>query len=193
MGEIAVIGWGSLIWDIDNLAPHVTGDWSLGTGPVLPLEFSRISPKRMHALALVIDPDHGAPCRTCHISSRRTDLEDAVADLAARERAPIERIGFLSKDGTRVQSRFPDAAEAVAEWLALSNFDGAVWTDLERNFEDISGIPFSVEAAVLHLRSLEGEPRLEAKRYIANAPSETDTHLRQRLESMTWWRNIPIS
>lgn len=30
--RIAIIGWGSLLWDLDNLAPHVSGEWELDLG-----------------------------------------------------------------------------------------------------------------------------------------------------------------
>ena len=36
----AVLGWGSLLWDLDDLAPKVTGDWHMLAGPALPMEFA---------------------------------------------------------------------------------------------------------------------------------------------------------
>ena len=54
-GRIAVIGWGSLIWDLDNLAHLITGDWMMGAGPSLPFEFTRVSPKRKMGLAVCPD------------------------------------------------------------------------------------------------------------------------------------------
>ncbi|MDP6530786.1 MAG: hypothetical protein QF375_02760, partial [Arenicellales bacterium] len=55
MARFAIIGYGSLIWDLDNLAPYVEGEWDMYQGPHLPLEFSLISKKRKRALALAID------------------------------------------------------------------------------------------------------------------------------------------
>ncbi|SVC10487.1 uncharacterized protein METZ01_LOCUS263341, partial [marine metagenome] len=40
VSAIAIIGWGSLLWDLDNLTPFVQGDWAINAGPRLPLEFS---------------------------------------------------------------------------------------------------------------------------------------------------------
>lgn len=45
MAGFAVIGFGSLIWDLDDLAPRVEGQWTLYAGPRLPLEFSLVSAK----------------------------------------------------------------------------------------------------------------------------------------------------
>ena len=87
MTSVAIIGWGSLIWDLDDLAPKVAGVWALGAGPALPIEFARIPPKRLDALALCIDLDHGAPCRTAVIDSAKSSIAEAQIDLAERERA----------------------------------------------------------------------------------------------------------
>ena len=84
MTGFVVIGYGSLIWDLDDLAPHVEGQWSLYAGPRLPLEFSLVSAKRRRGLALVIDHEHGQSCPSCIISSSRNTIEKIVQDLAAR-------------------------------------------------------------------------------------------------------------
>ncbi|MEM8819630.1 MAG: hypothetical protein AAGE90_08900, partial [Pseudomonadota bacterium] len=70
-GRFAIIGWGSLIWDMDGLERHVTGDWAMSAGPALPLEFSRVSAKRLGGLAVCIDPEHGVDCPSHVIASRR--------------------------------------------------------------------------------------------------------------------------
>lgn len=53
--KIAILAWGSLIWD-DNWPEFdkQRGEW-LKDGPILPLEFSRVSASRDKALTLVID------------------------------------------------------------------------------------------------------------------------------------------
>lgn len=191
MARIAVIGWGSLIWDLDDLAEKVTGAWALGAGPALPLEFSRISAKRLRALAVVIDPAHGAVARSAVIASARADLATAAADLAARERAPVERIGFVGPSGAR--SSVPGVAERVDAWRRTAGWDGAVWTDLPPNFAAEAGAPFSVAAGIAHLKTLSGAPLVEAKRYVARAPAETDTPLRRALDADPWWRELPES
>ena len=98
MTEFAVIGYGSLIWDLDDLAPHVEGQWALYSGPHLPLEFSLVSAKRRRGLALAIDHDHGQSCPSCIISSSSNTIEKAVQNLAARERTSDQNIGFIERD-----------------------------------------------------------------------------------------------
>jgi hypothetical protein len=188
--KVAIIGWGSLLWDLDNLEPHVHGEWAIDRGPTLPLEFVRVSPKRLNALTVVIDRDHGMGCPTSYRLSRRSDVVEAAGHLAARERAVPEHIGFTCLRTGRRQSRLPETADVVAAWLEDRGLDAAVWTDLEGNFRDRTGQDFSLDTAVAYLRSLSGPSLVEAKRYIASAPSAVDTPLRRRLEDHAWWRAI---
>ncbi|MEE3288927.1 MAG: hypothetical protein VX249_12050 [Pseudomonadota bacterium] len=183
----AIIGFGSLIWDLDDLRPWVTGEWDFYSGPILPLEFSLVSAKRKQALALVIDDIDGQNCPTCVIRSRRDSLALAVSDLATRERAAIDKIGYLDGNSGTQWSRSNTTLDTVERWLQRSSFDGAAWTDGERIFEKATGEPFSVPAAVAHLRDLQGESLSEAHRYIQMAPTRVDTPLRRALAEQSWW------
>ena len=189
--QIAIIGWGSLLWDLEVLEPHVVPEWQRAAGPVLPLEFSRVSPKRLRALALIIDPVHGTECPTSLVHSRKDRLEDAVGDLAERERAPLERIGFASTSGAW-QSTIPGIEDSVGTWLISSGYDGAVWTDLPANFRDETGKHFSIDEAIDYLKTLNGNALLEAKRYIELAPEESMTALRKALSLSPWWADVPL-
>src|SRR5690606_38115690 len=192
MGGIVVIGWGSLLWDPECLAPHVGSDWHRGQGPELPLEFVRVSPKRKNALTVVIDGDHDARCRTSFVPSRRTDIADAVADLAARERTTADNIGFVDRTRGRMHGRSRQVCDAVWASAEMSAVAGAAWTDLPRNYETVTGRPFTVRHAISYLRSLESDAALEAKRYIELAPAEVSTPLRQALAHEAWWRGVGL-
>jgi hypothetical protein len=189
MARIAILGWGSLLWDLDDLAPKVVLPWAIGAGPRLPMEFSRVSPKRLMGLVVALDPVDGVACPTHAIRSRRATLAEAVADLAARERAPEDRIGWAAADG-RSATRLPDVARLVADWCAASGWDAAIWTDLEPNFRAMTGRRFSVPAGIAHLRNLAPKNLAEARRYIRSAPSGTRTPLRRALARDAWWRGL---
>ena len=185
---IAILGWGSLLWDIDNLAPHVQGNWRMQGGPALPMEFSRISPKRRMGLVVCLDADHGSPCATHAITSTRASLAEAQADLALRERAPLARIGYA--DHKTGFGRLPVVVELVQNWCKMQGWAGAVWTDLEPNFADHTGQAFTLPAALAYLKTCQGEDLAEAYRYIQNAPIWTDTPLRRHLAVNTWWQSL---
>jgi len=187
MTGYAILGWGSLIWDLDTLAPHVLGAWALSRGPRLPMEFARISAKRKGALALCLDARLGHPCATHAIRSARRGLPAAIADLAQRERAPLGMIGGVCRITGACQGR-EEIAERVLDWCEAQGWAGAVWTDLRANFDELSGRPFTLESAEAYLAELAGPSRDEAVRYVTLAPAATDTALRRRLGTRPWWR-----
>lgn len=184
----AILGWGSLIWDLEILAPHVDLPWQMGAGPLLPMEFTRISPKRKLGLAVCVDERHGVACPTHAIASRRDSLDAAMTDLAARERAPVNLVGGVCMATRRHLGRSA-IADRVSDWCTATGWQGAVWTDLRPNYAETRGNEFSVDDAVAYLASLRGESLNEAVRYIENAPEQTDTPLRRTLAGLAWWRS----
>lgn len=185
--KIAVIGWGSLIWDLDDLAPKVQGEWRLGAGPALPIEFSRISQKRQGALTAAIDPKAGEACPTAVIESRRGTVREAAEDLAARERTPLGSIGWVDMVSDDATSRFPSVNAILSIWCHAAGWDGAVWTDLQPNFEAVRREAFTTDTALAYLQSLDRAALEEAIRYIDSAPAATDTPLRRFLAADPWW------
>jgi hypothetical protein len=180
--KIAILGWGSLIWDPRGLPTK--GDWQCN-GPKLPIEFSRISGTR---LTLVIDFEHGDIVSTRYIQSSRSDLGDAVRDLRCREGTVREHIGFIDLPHEICSSKeFPKhetASLEIGRWLEHSGFEAVVWTALPSNFKKKKGTRFSPEAAIQHLDSLSESEQLEAFRYINKAPEEVATSLRTQLRDL---------
>ncbi|TMG93864.1 MAG: hypothetical protein E6H73_08615 [Betaproteobacteria bacterium] len=58
--RIAIISWGSLIWDPDSKFDRMHRGW-IEDGPVLKIEFSQVDPAGDGGLTLVMDPKHGTP------------------------------------------------------------------------------------------------------------------------------------
>ena len=183
--RIAIVGYGSLIWDLENLSPFVSGDWQLGAGPHMPVEFSRISPKRQQALVLVIDDDLDHQSKTSIIDSNRFELGQAVDDLAARERCKTEMIGYVSVTG---DTRRP--LDCAYQWLEQTGYDAVLWTALPGNFSIEAKKPFSHENARDYLKTLEKPALAEAWRYIEFAPEVTDTPFRRFLRDDEFWQSL---
>jgi hypothetical protein len=184
---IAVIGWGSLIWELEMLAPNVRGMWQIDAGPVLPIEFSRISAKRKRSLVLCIDQMSGHRCTTSLIPSTRLTMLDARRDLARRERAPEGFIGGVCLE-TRQSFGRPQIAWMIWQWCEKSPYSGAVWTDLHSNYAAERELEFTVDGGIEYLKSLDDEGLDEAVRYIEKAPRGTNTPLRRALASDPWWQ-----
>jgi len=180
--RIAILAWGSLIWDRRDLP--ITGDGQRG-GPVLPIEFSRISTRgeRAGCLTLVIDEQHGANVPTRFALSTRTNLDDAIADLRTREGTSSDRIGYVNliRNTERAYARqqHPHACDTIKAWAQARRFDAVIWTALASNFEAVKRQPFTVEAAIQHLKALTEPAKSHALEYLQKAPPEVVTPVRR--------------
>jgi cation transport regulator ChaC len=181
--KIAILGWGSLLWDSRPEFDQRHGAWRLD-GPMLKIEFSRISASRAGALTLVLDAQHGADTRVAYCLSLRTSLPLAIEDLRTREGTTLSNIAHVRASGTG-QSRDSVTQSAIAAWATVQKFDAVVWTDLQSNFRAKTKTQFSVDAATAYLRSLSVEGRRAAFDYIDKAPYFVDTPLRQARKRMT--------
>lgn len=172
--KIAVLGWGSLLWDKRPDFDRWHGGW-LPDGPLLKLEFSRVSETRDGALTLVIDDENGEACPVSYVLSKRQELDDAVCDLRCRESTILKRIGFYQVDGTRAGK--PHVPDSIKIWAFELQIDAVVWTGLSSNFQEKTGNDFSVGSAMDHLKNLSPEGKSQAKEYFSRAPDFIDTPL----------------
>lgn len=188
--QIAILAWGSLIWDDRWPAfDDQRGDW-LEDGPVLPLEFSRVSKTRKGALTLVIDPDNGNDCKVMYAMSRRKNPADAIADLRDREGTIMDHMGFyFSQEPDR--KCVPAVPDAIAAWAKSKKFDVVVWAGMPSNFPDKNAVKkdeaFSIDAAVAHLQKITPEGKAAAATYVWRAPGLVVTKLRTRLQAEPWF------
>jgi len=178
-GKIALLAWGSLLWEGGAAFDAEHEPWQYG-GPLLRIEFSRISSSRNGALTLVIDPEKGSLVRVAWCLSRRSAISEVIEDLRQRERTSPQNIGRVSVAGES-QCRDKESLEAIRSWAAQPQLGGVVWTDLRGNFAKQIGAPFSIDAAKRYLRGLQDEHRTKALEYIRRAPAFVRTPLRDAL------------
>lgn len=176
--KIAIIGWGSLIWDPRDLKNRYTGNWQTG-GPCLPIEFSRVS--QDCRLTLVIDETNNETIPTRFVTSLRSNLHDAIADLRDREGTVCENIGFVDMQETKVPPVSFLQSDVIREWARCNEFNAVVWTALKPNFEKQTGAAFSVEEATQYIQNLPKSAKKVAMEYIEKAPTEVCTPLRRHL------------
>ncbi len=179
--KIAIIAWGSLIWDKRELP--IIGEWQKG-GPVLPIEFSRISSDGR--LTLVIDDKNGVPVSTYYAQSGSTDLMQAVEDLRKREGSPKEMIGVASKTINNRRLGY----EIIHAWAVDHGWYAVIWTGLPSNFEEKRHVPFTVQNGLDYLKTLESEKLNKAMEYIDLAPEQVDTPLRRGAVEKTGAREV---
>ena len=85
-----VLAWGSLVWDPRELQ---TASEFVADGPLLPIEFCRISADGR--LTLAIDETFGAVCKTYSAPSALESLDAAIENLRLREKTNARAIGFV--------------------------------------------------------------------------------------------------
>jgi hypothetical protein len=184
--KIAILGWGSLLWDRNSLFdPHHCG-WE-ADGPELRLEFSQIAEQEEDGIALAIDPEHGQSCRVAYAFSKRINPDDAICDLRAREETTLDNIGYVFLKDSRHQYKDPATANIIKEWAARKQIDVVVWTDTRSNFEQSTGKAFSVDTALEHIRSVPPSIKAEIADYVWKAPEFIDTPLRRALQLPPWF------
>jgi len=178
--HIAIIAWGSLVWDSAGLP--ITVEFRL-SGPSLAVAFSRIS--QDGRLTLVLDDENGMPSRTYIAPSAAKTLGEAITALAAREKTTPDNIGFVDRrKGKRSDvslQRHPRALAAIEPWVTASGHDYAIWTALPSNFKEKTRRVFSVNAAMDYLASLDDAARERALTYIRKAPREVRSLLRNEV------------
>ena len=184
--SIAILGWGSLIWDERPEFDQHHHKWEFD-GPLLPIEFARVSKTRARALTLVLDSGSGAPCIVAYARSKRADPEDAICDLRSREGTTRKHIGYFYANGSAHQAKDAVILATIATWAQLKPFDVVVWTDLQSNFQAETGQPFSVPAALNHVGSLPPAGKAAAAAYVWQAPELVITPLRAELQAQPWF------
>jgi hypothetical protein len=175
--NIAIVGWGSLIWDPGTLAKR--GRWHKD-GPCLPIEFVRVSKDRR--LTLVIHPPSNEQ-RTYWALSALERLKAARTNLARREGTGVDNIRRVSREESCYGA---DAIEvAVHRWLrGRPDLDAAIWTGLPATLKgrDV------VAEAVTYLTGLESIPDVyeRAKEYVVKAPRQIQTAARREMQRQGW-------
>jgi hypothetical protein len=176
--RVAILGWGSLVWDPRQLGIDHEIGWRRG-GPEVPLEFSRRSSDGR--LTLVIDTDHGVPLSVRYATSTAETLSQAVRNLAEREgTGPKTGVGHLEVATRAGHSRIASVLDTCALWGDSSGYTHIVWTDLPPSES------FTLDWAWNYLTSLTGEAERRAREYIVRAPPEIETPLRRLLASRGW-------
>ncbi len=194
MPRVAILGWGSLLWDRRTL--KICGQWR-SDGPLLPIEFARTSglnnkEGKLPYLSLVLHPSAGLIRTYWDVSLLTKHRDDAICDLRQREGCNLSCIAYLPRDG-QPQCSIPGVEERILEWLnsKKGELDAVIWTNLRPKLKKRE--VFTVEESIKWLDSLRKRKRHgRAEEYIRKAPSQTDTCLRRQVRELFAWPDILI-
>lgn len=188
--RIAILSWGSLINTGVQRGLKIIGGWNAG-GPLLPIEFSRISQSgdRAGCLTLVIDEQHGVNVPTKFATSEHTNLNHALTNLRQVENIKPEfkyTVGYVNllnnteRNWSRVNH--PLACNVIKFWAETYHFNAVVWVSLISNFQRIKEIPYSTESAIQYISHLPNPIMEKAIEYIRTAPADVVTPLRRAFD-----------
>lgn len=184
--KIAILGWGSLLWEDGREFDDWHEPWQYD-GPNLKIKFSRLSKKRLDALTLVIDTDHGSPTTVAWCLSKRAKIEDAVSDLRCREGTTNENIGYVRLDEQQALPNPLQTEDPIVAWARGKELDAVVWTALKSNFQEKVKEPFSVKAVIAYIKTLSPAGKATAAAYVWRAPKFVQTAVRAALQQEPWF------
>lgn len=195
--KIAILAWGSLIWDPRNLMIDKTqgnNGW-YNDGPMLPIEFARISHDGRLTLVIVSGNEE---IQTLYSISEYADLNLAILDLSIREGCCTNTIGNYSKQDSIISPSEFQFRENIQRWIdRYKGIDAVVWTNLPKKLwytdENKKKIQIQEDGIIEYLRALSPEIQTKAEEYVRKAPAIVQTHIRTSIERELGWRQIPTS
>ena len=178
--KIVCIGWGSLIWNPGELI--IQNHW-FEDGPMLPIEFTRIS--NDNRVTLIIDRE-AKSIKTLWALMTCDDLYKAKESLMKREGiSKIDRIHSAIQNET-----VKDKIESeIQKWLIEKGIDSAIWTGLSYSKKTKYKRP-SIDCIISHLSNLTDGQKKDAENYIRKAPKQINTEYRKTIEERLGWTPI---
>ena len=177
--KVAVIGWGSLIWNPGTMN-LVFEKWR-NDGPKLPIEFARKS-KDGRITLVIYKPYMCEPkrwVRTYWNIISAESIGEAIEDLGKREHTSSKHIAHITTDSDNIIN---DTIKIEIEnWIQDKKLDGAVWTNLPSTTK-------SLKEVILYLKSLQGDTLRRVKEYIEKTPRQIVTPWRREIEREFGWR-----
>lgn len=181
--KIACLGWGSLIWRPGGL--KIQNKW-FEDGPLLPIEFTRISCDKR--VTLVIDKK-ARPVRVLWALMDTNNLQEALNSLKERERVKNEGdIHFLTAEKQNA-TEGESTIKSIKKWMDLKNLDAVIWTGLSYSKKTNKERP-TIAAVIKHLKGLCYNDQKNAEEYIRKAPRQIDTEYRRKIETEFGWTPI---
>jgi hypothetical protein len=175
--KIACVGWGSLIWDPREL--KIKDKKWFKDGPILPVEFVRISGNKR--VTLVVDPT-AKPLTTLWNLMDTNNFQIAFDSILQREGTITKRIHSIDRKST------PDSEieKTVQSWLIEKELDSAIWTGLYLNNKVQDSRP-TADEIIGHLKSLSTTELEKAKEYIMKTPEQINTNYRKEIMNTLNW------
>lgn len=181
--KIAILGWGSLIWDPRNLDFNEQIGWDVN-GPGLPIEYARISGDGR--LTLVIT-ENGTIVPTLYAISKFKDFEKAKENLRSREGTNHKYIGWYNRNSATFYSEDFLFKENIKSWITETDIDFVIWTNLPEKWITKTEKEINPKERITYLKELNSDVKEKAKEYIQKTPEQIQTKYRQLIKEELKW------
>lgn len=185
MIKIGVLGWGSLIWDKEKNEMkgfEIKGDW-FEDGPLLPIEFARIS--NDSRLTLVLFPSTKKKVQVLWACLKSNNLENAIQTLVKREETNNKNISFYERESGKFHCcYFTEIIYDIKQWTNEKKLDIVIWTDLKSNFYKVANSIFNEINIIKYLKSTSSK---DVEAYIRKTPRQIKTPMREVIERELGW------
>ena len=165
-----------MIWDKRDL--DIEEEW-YKDGPLLPVEFTRISSNGR--VTLIIDQE-AEPVQVLWAKMTMTDVKTARESLRVREDCSLNRIHWIDQGSAGENV----VQEIIKHWIKVKGIDGAIWSGLSFSERTNYQRP-TIEAIIEHLTALLGEIAHLAETYVRRTPVQVATVYRARIEEDLGW------
>ena len=188
--KIAILGWGSLIWQPKDLYFDNDFGWK-EDGPILPIEYARISKDGRLTLVII---ENGSLSPTLYTLSHYEAIDEAILNLAIREGSGRKCIGSYNKSKNEF-SHDVFFKEKIVDWINEKEFDAVIWTNLGENWNLKNENGEIVETIkpderIEYLKSLKGNAIALAEEYTRKTPVQIKTKYRIMIEEELNWKPI---
>lgn len=166
--KIAILSYGSLI---QKGAKLIKGKWSNKHAPQLPLEVCRVTAKGK--LVLAVNEDCGVKNSVYFATAKSGDLNKVLGDFIKIEKIGMGQVGCLdlpAKQASPKANKQKKLSHEIALWAKAHGYNGVVYNLLGRRFKDILNIPFTVQAALDYVNTLEGKTKKAQVDYLKSVP-----------------------
>jgi hypothetical protein len=175
---IAVLGWGSLIWDPRELI--LEHPW-VNDGPIVRVDFLRRSGR--NRVTLVLD-ESARPLTSLWTKFSGNDWARVLEMLVVRE--GVENQRQMIQRWVAGGGEVANIAD-LSTWAADREIDHVFWTGLPPRWDKTDGRVPSVDQVVGFLESLPNERRGAAEEYVRRAPKQIVTPIREVIEQRLGW------
>lgn len=175
---IAVLGWGSLIWDPRELV--LENPWT-EDGPMIRVDYLRRSSRNRVTLVLHETGREVPSLWTSYVGDNWTRVRDMIVVREGVIGQPEAIQHWVTGDGERAN------ITGLPVWAGAKGADHVLWTGLPPRWDKIEGRPPTLEQVVGFLKGLRPDRHHAAEEYVRRTSAQVMTPIREAIQTRLGW------